>query len=354
MNRLTEIETRLSAIKDEMIAEGADIDALTIETDTLLEERKGILDAEQKRQETLSKIAAGEIGKEINKEITPMEEVRNLAIDSIEYRNAYLNNLRGIASDEEKRAFAVANAAIATMTVNDIMTVVKDHVPLYDKITVINTGAKITYYVEGTNNAAVAHTENATINAAGDTVTPVELSPSEIVKKLQVSEAAKQMSVDAFEAWIAKNLGEAIAAKLNALIVGVMTTAATSAGTTYTDATVRALLGGVKGNAALVCNRFTLFNEILPLQDASKHSLVTYNGNQATIYGAPIYVDDSCANGVTLAGDLKKVIGAIAESIQIKSAFDIDTNSYKYLGVALADFKVGVASAFGKIVKTYG
>lgn len=87
-------------------------------------------------------------------------------------------------------SYTVANGAISTMVVNDIMGVVRDHAPLMERITVVPSASKITYYVEGTTNAAEDHTENASITPANDTLTSVNLSPAEIVKMIQVSESS--------------------------------------------------------------------------------------------------------------------------------------------------------------------
>lgn len=352
MSRLSEIESRLMEIRGLVDAEDADIDALTAETDSLMEERTKLQEAEQKRQAMLRQIAAGQIGTEIEtQEDTTMEE-RTFTLDSKEYRNAWLNHLRGVElSEVEQRAFATAGSAIATETANDIMTVIKENAPILGKMTVVRTGAITKYYVEGTNNDAIDHTENSAITAAADTLSPITLTPAEIVKMIQISEAVKAMSVDAFEAWIAKNIGEAIAAKINAKITAAITTAATSRGTAVSAATVQALLGGVKGgNVTVICNRNVLFTKLLPLQDNSKNNLVSFAGGSATIYGCPVLVDDSVAGTTILAGDLTKAVAALAEDINIRNQYDINTNSYKYLGVALFDVEVGVSSAFGKIV----
>ena len=118
----------------------------------------------------------------------------------------------------------------------------------------------------GTTNAAADHTENAAITPAADTLTSVTLTPSEIVKMIQVSDAAQQMSIPVFNAWLTRTLGEAIARKINADINNAMSTAATSQGTTITAATVQSLLGSVKGERiAVLCNRETpLYRIITP------------------------------------------------------------------------------------------
>lgn len=350
MNRLTEIETRLAEIKGLMTEENADLDALTIETDSLIEERTALIDAAEKRNAILSKVASGEAGTTIEKENITMEENRTFAIDSKEYRNAFLNHLRGLdLNEEEKRAFATNNGAIATMTANDIISVVRTNAPLLDKMSVIYSAGQIKYYFEGTTNPAAAHTENAAITPDADTLGSVTLNPAEITKLIQVSEAARLMSVDAFESWIAKTLGEVIAQKINDTICTVAVAAATATGTTYTAADVQTLLGSVEGNVSIVCNRKTLYTKLLPLQDNSKSSIVKFDGGQATVYGVPVLVEGSMGDNVTLAGDLKNLVAAMGENVAIRSEYDIKSNSYLYLGVALFDVKATTANQMSKI-----
>lgn len=352
MNRLTEIETRLSAIKAEIEVEGADIMALNAEADSLLEERKGLQQEIETREALLTKIGNGELGATTTsgKETNTMEE-RTFALDSREYRDAYLNTIRGLATDEEKRAFDTNNGAIATQTVNDIMSVVKNHAPILEKCTVVYSAANSTYYVEGVNAEGADHTELATISAAADTLIPVNLTPSEVVKLVQISAAARTMSVDAFAAWLAKNLGEAIARKINGKIVALFANASGS-NTTITAATVRELLGSIKGDVSLICSQATLFQGLLPLQDNAANNLVTFAGKDAFVYGRPVLVDDHVADGTIYGVALDKVVAGMGEQISVKEGFDIDTNSYKFLGTALFDAKLGVAAAAGKIVAT--
>ena len=60
-------------------------------------------------------------------------------------------------------------------------------------------------------------------------------------------------------------------------------------------------------------------------------------------------LDDNVAANTVAAGDLSKMIAAMAEDITVRQDYDIDTNSIKYLGVSVFDVKVGLASAFAKI-----
>ena len=100
----------------------------------------------------------------------------------------------------------------------------------------------------------------------------------------------------------------------------------------------------------MLCNRKTLYTKLLPIQDDGKSSIVRFEGtySSARVYGVDVLVDDNVADDVVIAGDMTKVIGAMAEDITVRQQYDIDTNSYKYLGVAVFDTKVGI-SAFAKL-----
>ena len=168
---------------------------------------------------------------------------------------------------------------------------------------------------------------------------------------IQVSGAAQAMSIPVFNAWLSRTLGEAIARKINEKIVDTIEAAATSAGTTINAAGVQALIGSVSGEGvAVLCNRKTLYTKLLPIQDDGKSSIVRFEGtySSARVYGVDVLVDDNVADDVVIAGDMTKVIGAMAEDITVRQQYDIDTNSYKYLGVAVFDTKVGI-SAFAKL-----
>ena len=48
---------------------------------------------------------------------------------------------------------------------------------------------------------------------------------------------------------------------------------------------------------------------------------------------------------------MKKYVANLNEAINVKTAYDINTNSYKYLGVANFDGKPAIEEAFVKLVK---
>lgn len=347
---IEELRARAAEIRTAVNEPDADLNALETEA-TQISERISAYEAEQRRRGIANRVASGE-GTVIRTFADDRSE--EVSVDSKEYRAAWLKKLQRVTlSDAEQRAYTNANGAISTITANAIMSVVRDHAPILERMTVVYSAANISYYVEGTNNEAQDHTENAAITAAEDTLTKITLVPAEIVKLIQVSEAAKAMSVDAFESWLSRTLGEAISRKINSKIIAAITAAASSAGTAIDAAGVQTLLGSVKGEGvAILCNRKTLYTKLLPIQDDSKSSIVRFEGtyNTAKVYGVEVLVDDNVADNTVLAGDLTKCIAAMAESVSVRQGYDIDHNSYKYLGVALFDVKVGLNSAFSKLV----
>lgn len=351
-DRLDAIDVRLAAIGQELDKPDADLDALEQEVRSLKEERTQVIRAAERRAQIYREVSAGG-GTVVRTFDQGQPEQRTYTPDSAEYRSLWLRSLQGKElTDAEQRAYTTANGAIATMTANAIMDVVRDHAPLLERMTVIYSPSTVTYYVEGTNNAATDHTENAAISAAADTLTKIILVPAEIVKLIQIGEATRTMSVDAFEAWLAKNLGEAIARKINEKIIAAIVAAASSAGTDITTASVQALLGSVKGiGVAVICNRKTLYTKLLPLQDNSKSSIVRFDGGAASVYGVEVLPDDNVADNTVLAGDLSKAIGAMSENVTVRKGYDIDSNSNKYLGVAVFDVKIGQNSAFAKLAE---
>ena len=98
-------------------------------------------------------------------------------------------------------------------------------------------------------------------------------------------------------------------------------------------------------------NRQTLFSEFLPLQDKSKNDLVVQTNGGYYLLGIKVELTDSIAKSEAILGNMKKYVANLNEAINVKTAYDINTNSYKYLGVANFDGKPAIEEAFVKLVK---
>lgn len=141
--RLKEIELRLAAIKGELETRGAELTAealaaLETEVHDLQEERKGILEQQEKRTALLASLAAGTTPVAGDGNPTPARVVRTFqnpeeteeAADkfgTMEYRKAFMNYVvRGVAIPTEYRADAVTKttdvgAVIPTNVLNQIV-----------------------------------------------------------------------------------------------------------------------------------------------------------------------------------------------------------------------------------------
>ena len=381
--RIKEIEARLVAIKKEIEERGdamkaEEIDALEKETKELTEERAGLIAAAEKRNGILDNIAKGggvsvrSFGKKEEDNTDPDDP-----FGTPEYRSAWLKNLRRLPlTDAEKRAYANASGTgaevVPTQTANEIISKVKKLAPMLNEVTLLHVKGAVKFVVEGTNNDAAIHTENAAITPAADTLTTVTLSGYEIVKLVQISDTVMTMSIAAFESWIVDMLAEAIARKVEDFFIngtgtsqpkgidkantwGATNSVTVGASASLTAANVQTLIGllnaGYDRNAKFVMSKRTLFTDFMPLQDTSKNHIVTVQGNSYFVYGYPVLLSDYVKEHEAFLGDFKKVCANLAESINVKNAYDIDTNSYKYSGIAIFDCQPAIGEAFVKLVK---
>lgn len=293
------------------------------------------------------------------------------------YRVAFFKHLQGKElSPEELMAYSSgassAGAVIPTQTAEEIITKLKERAPLLQEITLLQVQGNVTFAVEGTNNAAAIHTENASITPAADTLVKVSLSGWEVTKLIQVSDTVKTMSINAFEGWLVDMLVESIADKISDMIIngtgtsqakgiekantwGDTNSVSVAKAGSLTAANVQTLIGllggGYDANAKFIMSKKTLYTDFMPLQDNSKNDIVTREGRSYYVYGYPVLIDSRVTEHEAYLGDLKKYVANLAESVNVKADFDIDTNSNKYLGVAIFDGAPALGEAFVKLVK---
>lgn len=380
--RIKEIEARLAAIKKEIEERGdamkaEEIDALEKETKELTEERAGLIAAAEKRNGILDNIAkgAGIVSRTFEQKQDNADP--DDPFGTPEYRSAWLKNLRRLPlTDAEKRAYANASGTgaevVPTQTANEIISKVKTLAPMLNEVTLLHVKGAVKFAVEGTNNDAAIHKENAAITAAADTLTTVTLTGYEIIKLVQISDTVMTMSIAAFESWIVDMLAEAIARKVEDFFIngtgssqpkgidkantwGAENSVTVTKAGSLTAANVQTLIGllnaGYDRNAKFAMSKKTLFTDFMPLQDNSKNHIVTVQGNNYFVYGYPVLLSDYVKEHEAFLGDFKKVCANLAENINVKNAYDIDTNSYKYSGIAIFDCTPAIGEAFVKLAK---
>jgi HK97 family phage major capsid protein len=398
MNRIQEIEARLAVIRQELETRSAELkdtelSALETEVQTLTEERAAIIAAAEKRNGILANIASGTQGTITNNPNFPIATNTAAAPQNVEprsapeYHDAFFHKLQGRElSEAEKRAIAdvvgtAGEVLIPTQTANDIIAKVEQLAPIINETTLMHVKGALRFIVEGDSTDAVIHSPGT----ATDTGNVIKDSPNanpkpfvnvnlfgfEIIAKAILNDTMKTMSISSLESFMVNFLAEKIARQIeNFLINGTGTaqptgiekantwddTNSVTAGASLTAANVQSLIGLLKAgydrSAKFVMNKRTLFTDFMPLQDNSKNRLVTVEGgNSYYIYGYPVLLSDYAPAGTAYLGDLKKVVANLAEDINIKTAFDIDTNSDKYLGVAIFDCSPAIGEAFVKLSK---
>jgi len=354
-----------------------EIDALEKETKELTEERAGLIAAAEKRNGILDNIAkgAGIVSRTFEQKQDNADP--DDPFGTPEYRSAWLKNLRRLPlTDAEKRAYANASGTgaevVPTQTANEIISKVKKLAPMLNEVTLLHVKGAVKFAVEGTNNDAAIHKENAAITAAADTLTTVTLTGYEIIKLVQISDTVMTMSIAAFESWIVDMLAEAIARKVEDFFIngtgssqpkgidkantwGAENSVTVTKAGSLTAANVQTLIGllnaGYDRNAKFAMSKKTLFTDFMPLQDNSKNHIVTVQGNNYFVYGYPVLLSDYVKEHEAFLGDFKKVCANLAENINVKNAYDIDTNSYKYSGIAIFDCTPAIGEAFVKLAK---
>lgn len=375
MVRINEIEKRLSAIKAELETEGADIAALSAETDQLIEERKGLLAQIEQRKATLAKVANIPVTE--GEKVVMENEKRTYGVDSAEYRSAWLKNVRNLEINEiEKRALTTettsVGAAVPTTTVNKIIDKVKQYSPMLTKIELLNVKGSVSVPAEGTTTDAAIHAQGATITPDADTLTNVILSGYEITKLVTISKSVETMSIDAFENWLTNKIARKVAEKIEHMIFngtgsnqaqGVnaiswdetnSVTIAKAAAPTEANVTalVAMLNGGYLTNAEWYMSSTTFFTDFHPLMNNSKNNVVTESNGVYRIMGRIVNFDDRVTVHEAFLGDFYRgYLGNLQEDVTVTSQFVTRENAYDFLGCAIFDGKVQAVEAFVKMIK---
>ena len=242
---IDEINKRLAEIDEERKAEGADIEALSAEVDTLIARKKELAEAEAQRVELRNKIAAGTEEVEVVAQIdnTVMEE-RKMDVKEIrnseKYINAYADSIK---NGDDKfmacRALLTENASGTVPVPEMVYDIVKNAWQRNGIVSRIRRLAvkgnlKVSFEISATG--AVVHTEG------GDPVTEetlilgiLTIVPQSVKKFINISDEVVDMRGEEFLRYIYDELTYQIAKKIQALIIAAIEacgTVSTNVGTT--------------------------------------------------------------------------------------------------------------------------
>ena len=326
-------------------------------------------EAEEKRQE-VAESRQDPVIKEFVEE-KKMEE--RFAVNSPEYREAFLRKLQGKEITPEERAAVTATAAIPTQTMNQIVGKLELN-PMIAAVDLTQIPGYVTYPAESSiNNAAWVDMDTAATDSA-DALQAVTLGAYKLIKTVEISADVDAMSIDAFEAWLVKKLVNKIEKALDAgILVGTGVTQATGIATTKetADGTFKrsgikwgdicGIMGALKGeyhpNASFVMNPTLFFGKVLGMTDTAGQRVVV-NEPQAdrkfNLLGYPVIVDGNCGADDIFFGDLSAYKLNLAKAIEVKRSEEAEfrKGSAVYRAMTLADGKLADVNAIVRYVAT--
>lgn len=359
MNRIEEIEARKVQIAQEVETEGADLNALEAEARALNEEVQSIKDAAEKRAAIREAVANGNgvVIETIESEERKMEN-RTFAVDTVEYRNAFLKNLMGKELDVEERAAMTATAAIPTITMNQIVSKM-ERSPIIAAVDVTHIPGNVSWPVDSTSNAANWVAMGTAATDAADALSAVNLSAYKLIKTVEITANVEHMSVDAFEYWLVDRLANKI---MRAVAAGIAagsgsnqatglssitaTGSYTNGGITFGDVMniIAALPAEYADNASFVMSRATFYGNVLRIDDTADHPIVIADAQapaKFNILGYPVIIEDSVSTDIYF-GDLKegyKFNFAKDPTVDRDESVAFRTGSVVYRAMALCDGK---------------
>ncbi len=380
---MSEIKQRKAELRAQLEgSETLDLDAIEKELRDLDEETKAL----ERRQQTLDGINAGTLPTNVLSNPAATSRADNFDYEK-EYRTAWLKHLMGKAlTDNEQRAYSTAAEsalpAIPETTANQIIKKMYEVAPILQRCKIFHVPGNFKFAVEGTNDEAAIHTENAAITAAADSLGSVSLTGYEIVKLIKASRATVNMTISAFESYIVEIIAEAIARKIeNYIFVGTGTSqpggvaqggkgesgaytadvdlVEYAANVTEGDVTKAygMLASGYERNAVWTMSKATFFANYYPLMNKSKNNLIEFAGGKYYIMGCEVYFTGSLKTGEAYLGDFSYIVGNYSQDITVvKSEHSgLATNSIDYLGACVFDSKaIPGLGAFVKMAKSAG
>lgn len=355
-----ECEARKKAIAEEMNAEGADLEALTLEVDALNERRKALIEAEEQRKALANSVAQ-------SADVTTVEERKEEnKMENIEVRNteAYINAFAEYIkteNDAECRALLTENVSGDVPVPDFVYDIVKtawnrEGIMSRVRKSYIKGNLKVGFEISA--DPAEVHTEGGNAVTEEDlTLGVVTLVPASIKKWISVSDEVVDLRGEAFLRYIYDELTYQIAKKSADLLVSAIvnaptTSTATSCSATQisvssidmaTIATAIGTLSDEADNLTIIMNKST-WSAFKAVQYANGFNADPFEGRDVVFNNTlPAIADATSGDTVVIVGDLDH--GALAnfpngDGIAFK--FDDKTDMAKDLVRILGRQYVGI------------
>jgi HK97 family phage major capsid protein len=371
MTKIDEINKRLLEIVEEGKVENADLDALTEERDRLLEERNNENERIEKRKALIEEVV--NLPEEnVSRTFEEPKEARKMektyAIDSMEYKSAWLNKMKGGAvSDIEERALVVAAGAIPTETMNKVVEKMEHIAPILGKIDLTTIPSNISIPVESVVSDAAWVAMGTAATDGTNTLTTVELAAYKLIKTVEIGADVSAMAIPAFESYLVNSLAKKMAKALENAVIngtgsaqptgllasGIITNTGefTKAAMTYAD--ILAIIGdlpdhGYREGASFVMPSALFYSDVLPALTDKGSGLDVQAVEKMKILSYDVILCDRVAADTIIFGNLKNYAMNLASDVKVESdkSTGFRSGSTVYRAMALVDGKPVNVAAF--------
>ena len=339
-----------------------------------IEKREAALAA---RNELRSRVAKGLEGTNARPAVAK-NEPKTYSVGSPEYRSGWLKMMSNQEDDmtqEERTAVSYvatttdatygAKNLIPTTLLNMIWDMIDEQHSILGDITLYRTGtileiAKRTGITQG--DAATVN-ENAANDDEVNTYTTVKLTGKDFSKHVNISYAMAKMAISAFEPFLAREIADRLGAALAADVMTEITTnydSTNNAVTTAEDdeiaykdvAAAMATLENAMGQCVVYATRKTIYKQLVGMVDTTGRPIFQPNaqaGQEGTLIGCPVKVEDAVTDDVLVIGYPKNVVGNMIQDIMVESDKDIKKHVITYAGYARFEAKLIAPKSFATL-----
>ena len=372
-----ELEARQAEIAG-MDTESATTEELEERADEL-EAIKNELKAREERaaaEEALRQQVAECKSDTVIKEFTEEKKMENrFAVNSAEFREAFLKNLQGRELTPEERAAVTATAAIPTQTMNQIVHRLELN-PLIAAVDLTQIPGYVTYPAEDSINEANWVVMGNAATDSGDSLQAITLGAYKLIKTVEITADVDAMSIDAFETWLVSRLANKIEKALDSAILngggsassqaeGIKKTKSTNDGT-FTRAGITwkqltEIMGKVgpqyHANASFCMSPALFFGKVLGMVDSQNNRVVVNDPQEPRKYnvlGFPCIIDGNAGTEDLFFGDFKAYKLNLAKGVEVKKSEEAEfrKGSSVYRAMTLADGKLADSNAIVWCVAT--
>lgn len=355
----SDIEVRNESMTiDEMKAYDAELDQLA-------QREKDIQSVIETREAMLKKaLESGVTVTEPKKEEREMNEQIH-DVTSKEYREAYLLNLQGRATPEQRTAVSAA-AVIPTITLNKIYEKVEQTSVLFPFISKSNLPGLLSIPVENAKNDASWVAIGTAATDGADSFAAVTLSAYKLIKTVELTADNVAASIDAFETFIVNALAKKIARAVDAAICvgdgsskatgllasGIITNTGTYTKAAMTFADLNTIISKInteyRRNAKFVMPSAVYYSDVVPALASKGLGVDQQNALQMKILGYDVILDDNMTADSIVFGDLSYYHWNWAKDVTVEfdDSVAFRTGSRVYRAFGLADGKVVNIAAF--------